>query len=149
MSLLHRYPDEAVFEVLERPPQPQPRDWHLSEQDGVVIVIPTGALADPLPAQLAEELGALIADRPVIVDLTGMTLVSAAPVVGLVAWVLSTGQQPDNCCAVCGRATARALLRKWHVSRCLALFGSVGDALQARRYAHEGYGMGWHPDIRG
>ena len=64
-----------------------------------------------------------------IVDLSQITLVSAAPVMGLAAWALAS-QQPDQCCVVCPRATARALLRKWHVSRCLAIFGSVGDALQ-------------------
>jgi hypothetical protein len=148
MPLLHRDPDEVVFEVVAPSAQPQSWHWHLSEQDGVLIVTPAGALADPLPAELAEQLGALIAERPVIVDLTGMTLASAAPVVGLVGWVLGTGHHPDRCCAVCGRATAQALLGKGHVGRCLAVFGSVGDALQARRYAHEGYGSGWHPDVR-
>jgi hypothetical protein len=55
----------------------------------------------------------------------------------------------DQCCVVCPRATARALLRKWHVTRCLAVFGSVGDALQAHRFADKGYGAGWHPDPPG
>ena len=38
---------------------------------------------------------------------------------------------------------------KWHVTRCVAIFGSVGDALQARRFADDGYGAGWHPDPPG
>jgi hypothetical protein len=65
---------------------------------------------------------------------------------------LITATNPDidsearQCCVVCPRATARALLGKWHVTRCVAIFGSVGDALQARRFADEGYGTGWHPD---
>jgi hypothetical protein len=85
-----------------------------------------------LPERLAERLEALIANRPAIVDLSGTIVVSAAPVVGLVGWVLASGS-PDWCCVVCPRGTARALLRKWHITRCLAVFGSIGDALQARR----------------
>jgi hypothetical protein len=111
----------------------------------VTIVTPLGTLRDPLPAGLVEQLEASIAGRPVIVDLSQITLVSAAPVIGLAAWALGASHQPDQCCVVCPRATARALLRKWHVTRCLAIFGSVGDALQARRFADEGYGAGWHP----
>ena len=53
-------------------------------------------------------------------------------------WVIAASHQPDQCCLVCPRATARALLRTWHVTRCLAVFGSVGDALQARRLGDEG-----------
>jgi hypothetical protein len=115
----------------------------------VIIVTPVGALRDPLPAGLVEQLEALIAGRPVIVDLSQITLVSAAPVMGLAGWVVGASQQPDQCCLVCPRATARALLRKWHVTRCLAVFGSVGDALQARRFGDEGYGAGWHHDSPG
>jgi len=83
--------------------------------------------------------------RPVIVDLSQITLVSPAPVMGLAAWVVGASDHPDQCCLVCPRATARALLRKWHITRCLATFGSIGDALQARRFHEEGYGAGWHP----
>lgn len=136
------------------------QDWHrpsaagspqagVEEREGVIIVTPVGALRDPLPAGLVEQLEALIAGRPVIVDLSQITLVSAAPVMGLAGWVVGASQQPDQCCLVCPRATARALLRKWHVTRCLAVFGSVGDALQARRFGDEGYGAGWHHDSPG
>ena len=110
---------------------------------------PLGALADPLPAGLVAQLEASIAARPVIVNLSQITLVSAAPVMGLAAWVLGASHQPDRCCVVCPRLTARALLRKWHVTRCVATFGSVADALQARRFADAGYGAGWHPDPPG
>lgn len=115
----------------------------------MVIVTPVGALRDPLPAGLVDQLEALIAGRAVIVDLSQITLVSAAPVMGLAGWVIGASQHPDQCCLVCSRATAQALLRKWHVTRCLAVFGSVGDALQARRFGDEGYGAGWHPESPG
>lgn len=110
---------------------------------------PLGTLPDPLPAGLVAQLEASIAVRPVILNLSQITLVSAAPMVGLAAWVLGASQQPDQCCVVCPRPTARALLRKWHVTRCVATFGSVGDALQARRFAADGYGPGWYPDPPG
>jgi hypothetical protein len=110
----------------------------------VVIVTPLGTLRDPLPAGLVEQLEAS-ARGPVIVDLSQITLVSATPVMGVAGWVIGASHQPDQCCVVCPRATARALLRTWQITRCLAIFGSVGDALQARRFGDEGYGAGWHP----
>jgi hypothetical protein len=121
-----------------------PAQAGVEDRHGVVIVTPLGTLDDPLPAGLVEQLEAS-ARRPVIVDLSQITLVSAAPVMGVAGWVIGASHQPDHCCVVCPRATARALLRKWHVTRCLAIFGSVGDALQARRFGDEGYGAGWHP----
>jgi hypothetical protein len=127
------------------PPPAAPSQTGVEERHGVMIVTPFGTLRDPLPAPLVEVLEAS-ARRPVIVDLSQITLVSAAPVMGLAGWVLGLGNQPDQCCVVCPRATARALLRRWHVTQCLAVFGSVGDALQARRFGDEGYGAGWHPD---
>jgi len=110
-----------------------------------MIVTLVGILRDPLPAGLVQQLEASVGGRSVIVDLSQITLVSAAPVMGMAAWALGASHQPGQCCVVCPRATARALLRKWHVTRCLAIFGSVGDALQARRFGDDGYGAGWHP----
>lgn len=112
----------------------------------MVVVTSLGTLPDPLPARLLAHLEASVAAGPVIVDLGQITLVSAAPVMGMAAWLLGASHQPDRCCVVCPRATARALLRRSHATRCIATFGSVGDALQALRFADEGYGTGWHPD---
>ena len=131
------------------PPRTGTLDVSVESGEGVIVVTPLGTLPDPLPAGLVAQLEASIAARPVIVDLSQITLVSAAPVMGLAAWVLGASHQPDRCCVVCPRPTARALLRKWHVTRCVATFGSVGDALQARRFADAGYGAGWHPDPPG
>jgi hypothetical protein len=126
------------------PPPAGPPQADVEERHGVVIVTPLGTLRDPLPAGLVEQLEAS-ARRPVIVDLSQIALVSATPVMGVAGWVIGASHEPDQCCVVCPRATARALLRKWHVTRCLAIFESVGDALQARRYGDDGYGAGWHP----
>ena len=131
------------------PPRTGTLDVSVESGEGVIVVTPLGTLPDPLPAGLVARLEASIAARPVILDLSQITLVSAAPVMGLAAWTLGASHQPDRCCVVCPRPTARALLRKWHVTRCIAMFGSVGDALQARRFADEGYGTGWHPDPPG
>jgi hypothetical protein len=121
---------------------------HVHERDGVIIVAPAAALPDPLPEMLAEQLERLIVDRPVIVDLSGIVVVSPSPLVGLAGWVLGASQ-PGQSCMVCARPSARALLRRWHIARCLAVFGSIGDALQARRYAHDGFGTGWCPGAPG
>jgi hypothetical protein len=131
------------------PSKTAPPDAGVEQRHDVTVVTPVGTLPDPLPAGLVGQLEASIAARPVIVDLSQITLVSATPVMGVAAWLLGASHQPDQCCVVCPRATARALLRKWHVTRCIAMFGSVGDALQARRFADEGYGTGWHPDPPG
>lgn len=124
-------------------------DVSVESREGVIVISPLGTLADPLPAGLVAQLEASIAARPVIVNLGQITLMSAAPIMGLAAWVLGASHQPDRCCVVCPRPTARALLRRWHVTRCVATFGSVGDALQARRFAAAGYGAGWYPDPPG
>jgi len=138
--------DEAHRRQDPQPSAAGPPDAGVEQRHGVIVVTPVGTLPDPLPAGLVQRLETSILARPVIVDLSLITLVSPAPVMGLTGWVLGANQQPDQCCVVCPRATARALLRKWHVTRCVAIFGSVGDALQARRFADEGYGTGWHPD---
>jgi hypothetical protein len=117
----------------------------VEQRHGVMIATPVGTLDDPLPAGLVDQLEALVAGAPVIVDLSEITLVSPAPVMGLAAWLVGASHHPDRCCLVCPRATARALLRKWHITHCLATFGTIGDALQARRFHEEGYGVGWHP----
>jgi hypothetical protein len=141
---------EAAFRASEEGPprglleESHGQRWDVVERDGVVIVAPVGVLPGPLPALLAKRFETRVADRPVIIDLSAITLVSAKPVVDLASWVLGARQQPGQCCVVCARATARALLRRWHITRCLAVFGSVGDALQARRFADDGYGTGWH-----
>jgi hypothetical protein len=131
------------------PPRTGTLDVSVESGEGVFVMTPLGPLPDPLPAGLVAQFEASIAARPVIVDLSQITLVSAAPVMGLAAWVLGASRQPDRCCVVCPRPTARALLRRWHVTRCVATFGSVGDALQARRFAEAGYGAGWYPDPPG
>jgi hypothetical protein len=117
----------------------------VEQRHGVMIATPVGTLHDPLPTGLVDQLEALVTGAPVSVDLSQITLVSPAPVMGLAAWLVGASQQPDQCCLVCPRATARALLRKWHITRCLATFGSIGDALQASRFHDEGFGAGWDP----
>jgi hypothetical protein len=131
------------------PPRTGTLDVSVESREGVIVMTPLGPLPDPLPAGLVAQLEASIATRPLILDLSQITLVSAAPMMGLAAWVLGASHQPDRCCVVCARPTARALLRKWHVTRCVATFVSVGDALQARRFADAGYGAGWYPDPPG
>jgi hypothetical protein len=103
------------------------------------------SLSDPLPAALVDQLESLAGEGPVIVDLSDITLITPRPIEGLVGWLLGSGD-PDRCCLVCSRDTARALLSRWRVTRTLAVFGSVGDALQARRLGEAGYGSGWRAD---
>lgn len=160
MPLVEHDPDEMALEprgavLASAFDEPSGRPWirpdavpetAVGERDGVIVVTPAGALSDPLPACLAEGLAALIADRPAVIDVSGIVMVSAGPVVGLAGWAVGASRRPGQCCVVCARASGRALLRSWRVTRCLTVFGSVGDALQARRFAQDGYGRGWQPD---
>jgi hypothetical protein len=49
-----------------------------------------------LPTGLVDQLGALVAGAPVIVDLSQITLVSPAPVMGFAAWLVGASQQPAS-----------------------------------------------------
>ena len=111
--------------------------------DCVLVLRPSGPLPDPLPPSLVERLEGLLSHQPAIVDLSGIGTVSAA-VVGLTGWVVSAYHHEPTC-VVCSPST-RARLRQWPILRCVAVFGSVGDALQARRFARDGYGPGWSPE---
>jgi hypothetical protein len=115
----------------------------------VFIATPTGALPDPLPAPLVERLRRLVAAGPVIVDLSDVVLASATPVVDLARSVLGADREPGQACVVCAKPATRALLDERQVTRCVAVFGSVGDALQARCFARDGYGPGWRVDPPG
>jgi hypothetical protein len=117
----------------------------ISLRDDVAIVV-LEALRDPLPAVLVEELDALVGEGPVIVDLSDVALISRRPLEGLTGWLVAASDGADRCCVACPRATARALMSRWHVTRALAVFASTGDALQARALHLAGYGSGWHPD---
>jgi hypothetical protein len=57
----------------------------VEQRHGVMVATPMGTLHDPLPTGLVDQLDALVARAPVIVDLSQITLVSPAPVVGLSA----------------------------------------------------------------
>lgn len=76
---------------------------------------------------------------PTILDLTDLTLVGTQ----LDRFI---GRLIDSCDAVCvvaRRHTARMILQRSGAARRCAVFGSVADALQSLRLAHDGYGPGW------
>jgi anti-anti-sigma regulatory factor len=81
--------------------------------------------------------------RATVLDLSDVILTESAGVAALVDAMVDAAGEPAACCVVARRASARRLLRQWAVDRKVCLFGSIGDALQARVHSLDGYGLGW------
>lgn len=81
---------------------------------------------------------------PTVLDLADLTL-------GGNDVAASIGRLLDACddvCIVVRRTSAALVLQRLGVDQRCSVFRSVGDALQARRLAEDGFGHGWAPDRR-
>lgn len=76
---------------------------------------------------------------PTILDLTDLTLVGTE----LDRFIARLIDGCDAVCVVARRHTARMILHRSGAADRCAVFGSVADALQSLRLAHDGYGSGW------
>jgi hypothetical protein len=83
-----------------------------------------------------------------VLDVSDVAVIEPEGVVALVDAMVSAAGDPAACCVVARRSSGRRLLRQWHIDRKVCLFGSVGDALQARVHSLDGYGLGWSLDPR-
>ncbi len=113
---------------------------------GVAVISPRGTLDCVLPIDFVRSLETAASSGPMVVDLTAAVLTNRDTAVGLAAVVAATAS-PGDYCFVSGRATGRQLLRTWGIARCGAVFASVQDALQARRFLNDNYGDGWAPQV--
>jgi hypothetical protein len=116
--------DATHHRQIPLPPRTATLDVSVESGEGVIVMTPLGTLPDPLPAGLVAQLEASIAARSVIVNLSQISLVSAAPMMGVAAWVLGASHQPDRCCVVCPpphRASAVTQMARHPVCRHLRI----------------------------
>lgn len=103
------------------------------------------SVSGPVNAGLMSRLGAHLRrapeGQPVVVDLSALTLGSAERLEQLVVFLRSLSG--SRVCLVCGRLSARRLLRLAGVADILPVFMSTGDAIQALLFHEDGYGPGW------
>lgn len=153
---LSAHDDQRGGLSLLRPPHDRERgrrdgsraaDRHLEvSSDGrVAIVTLAGELDDVLATLLIPAL--TVAARrcdAIVLDLDRVTLLEHSAL-AMVCQVIDVLPHEDSCCIVAGRPSVRLKLSRWGPPSSFATFTSVGDALQARRFAEHGYGPGWRP----
>lgn len=127
------------------PPMPKVTDQPLKirhVEDISVVTLPTD-LPTPVPQPLLSALCEVASTSLVAVDLSDVTLTEPAATIAVTGALLVARRADDGACLICERLSGRTLLRQWGVGSTIAVFASLGDALQARRLAGEGYGSGW------
>jgi hypothetical protein len=107
------------------------------------VVTLRGCSADELAEDVHRRLASGSCRGPAIFDLSDVTILG--PEIGEVVRRLATSLRAQPYCVVAHRRVARAACRRFGVSAAAAVFGTVGDALQAHRHAADGYGSGWAP----
>jgi len=123
----------------------RPELLHRSVSHGVHILAAAGAATCELLAQLCDALDD-VAGESVIVDISDVILCDSATVRDLVA-LLTLDEDEASFCIVSRRVTSRAVVRKMGGTH-LPLFGSVGDAMEAKLLERDGYGPGWAQHTR-
>jgi anti-anti-sigma regulatory factor len=117
----------------------------ITTEGGAVIAWLDQAAPWPPDDELVGAVAAAAATDPIVLDLSDVVLTEPAGAVTLVGTMIAAAGDPARCCVVARRASGRRLLRQWGIDRTVCLFGSVGDALQARVHSIDGYGRGWEP----
>lgn len=137
----------AADDPLTTGPQPAVSllDGRLRVHDdhGVLVLALDGGLDRPLVESVVDAMSPLLADvDAVILDLADVALLDEECTRTLIETFRAATVDAERC-LVTSRFSGRMVLE-----RCgghdLAMFSSAGDALQARTYAAEGYGPGWH-----
>lgn len=124
------------------------RRLEVTTRGRVAIVALHGGLDEVVATMLIPALTNAARGRDaVVLVLDDVTLLDRAALVK-VCTVIDVLPRPSSCCIVAGRLSGRMVLRRWGLQRSLAIFSSVGDALQARTFAEIGYGPGWSPAAR-
>ena len=111
------------------------------QEHGAVLISVTGALNAGLFSRLGAQLRQAPIGQPVIVNLSALTLDSARVLEQLVVFLRSYSD--SHVCVVCGRLSARKLLRCAGVADIIPVFMTTADAVQALVLHADGYGPGW------
>ena len=112
---------------------------------GVAVVALDGGLDEELARLVAPVLpSATTGSAAVVLDVDQVTLLDRSAF-EMLARSLDHAAGERERCVVTSRLSGRMVLERWEVADRYAIFGSVADALQAREFAHNGYGAGWVP----
>lgn len=137
---------EAEVTLLRAPSLPQ-LGVPLSkrEEHGAVVISVGGAINAELFSELDAELRLVPVSRPVIINLNALTLGNANGLEQLVAFLRSL--PGSRVCLVCGRLSARRLLRLVGAADIVPIFMTTADAMQVLILHEHGYGPGWSMTI--
>ena len=111
------------------------------EQSGATVISVTGAINPGLFSTLDAEFRRVPVGRPVIINLSGLTLGSVRVLEQLVVFLGSLSGSRVS--LVCGRLSARRLLRFAGAADIVPVFMTTADAVQALLLHDQGYGSGW------
>lgn len=111
------------------------------QEHRAILISVTGAINAGLFSRLGAQLGQVPPGQPVIVNLSALTLNSARVLEQLVVFLRSYSD--SHLCVVCGRLSARKLLRCAGVADIIPVFMTTADAVQALMLYEDGYGPGW------
>lgn len=111
------------------------------QQHGAILITVTGAINAGLFSRLGAQLRQVPLGQPMIVNLSALTLDSARVLEQLVVFLRSYSD--SHLCVVCGRLSARKLLRCAGVADVIPVFMTAADAIQALVLHEDGFGPGW------
>lgn len=118
-------------------------DVPLSRKDeyGTVVISVAGAITAELFAELDAEFRLVPVSMPVIINLNALTLGNANVLEQLVSFLRSLPRSRIS--LVCGRLSARRLLRLVGAADIVPIFMTTADAMQVLILHEHGYGPGW------
>ena len=123
-------------------------EWSLGvirEAHGTVVLSVTGAISAELFSELDAEFRLVPVRLPVIINLNALTLGNANVLEQLVSFLRSL--PGSRVCLVCGRLSARRLLRLVGAADIVPIFMTTADAMQVLILHGHGYGPGWSMTI--
>ena len=113
----------------------------MSDQHGVVVIAPQDALGPRFADRLTDAL-ATMPDLPIVIDLSHCPMTDPDSLAGILdpdRWGWLDGRLSVACPWLDGRTD----LSLGGTDRRVALFKRVEDAIQAKLFSDDGYGIGW------
>ena len=111
------------------------------QEHGTIVISVAGAISAGLSSKLDAEFRRVPGGQPVIINLSALTLGSVKMLEQLVVFLGSLAS--SRVCLVCGRLSARRLLRLAGAADIVPVFMTTADAVQALLRHDDGYGSGW------
>jgi anti-anti-sigma regulatory factor len=115
------------------------------EEHGTVVISVGGAISAELFSELDAEFRLVPVSLPVIINLNALTLGNANVLEQLVTFLRSL--PGSRVCLVCGRLSARRVLRLVGAADIVPIFMTTADAMQVLILHEQGYGPGWSMTI--